>query len=320
MQPEESPCRRSPHRGHHVLAKGTADEYSTPDMRTTISSIVLGATCVALSLAEPAPTRDGSADVQFRDAYTLVRLADGAYDRNELEKARSLYSDALETYGVLRRKFPDWQPGVVDYRIRYCMRRIELLPAPTQGETNAAVHARSVSDATPRPAPRPVPSDADLKASQALSALIDASRRHLLAGNAAPARESLLTALKISPDHPTIRLLLAFAQCQMGQFDDAVTLLDNLIEDEPRNAQAYLYRGAARIGLGLVDEAISDMQQAASLDPSSRDAHYNLAQTLLMKASPDLPVARQHYNKAVELGATPDAALEDRLKTAVRPR
>lgn len=274
----------------------------------------------AFAPAAPEPAQEPTANVQFSDAYRMVLLADSAYEKEEWSRARDFYSQALDTYATLRRKFPDWQPGVVDFKIRYCMRRLDLLPPAPPAETNALSRTASPSVTSPQAAPETAPSETDLRAAKALDNLIEASRRQLLVGNVAAARDGLLSALRISPDHPTIRLLLGLAQCRNGQFEDAVTLLDNLIEDEPNNAWAHLYRGTARVGMGRIDEAVADIEKATRLNPRSHEAYYDLAQALLMKSPPDTANAQKHYRKAIELGATPDPALEARLKPAPAPR
>jgi tetratricopeptide (TPR) repeat protein len=267
-----------------------------------------------LAAEPPTPAQEPTADVQFRDAYRMVQLADSAYEKEEWPRSREFYAEALDAYTALRRKFPDWQAAVVDFRIRYCMRRLDLLPAPPPPETNSVARTRV---ATPPPAPTRLDERQTAtaqRATKALSNLIEASRRQLLVGNVASARDGLLNALRISPDDHTVRLLLGFAQCQTGQFEDAVTVLDNLIEDNPTNAQAYLYRGSARVGMGRIDDAVADIEQSIKLNPSSHEARYDLAQALLMKSPPDTANAREHYRKAVALGGAPDPDLEARLK------
>lgn len=292
-------------------------------MRNTCRTFLAsGAAAVALFALGPAPalSQEKTADVQFRDAYKTVQLADAAYEREDWSRARQLYSQAVETYNLLRTRYPDWQPGVVDFRIRYCTRRIDTLPSPEPDETEAVIRARPEPppQLPPPPPAETVPSPAERKAAQALRNLVDASRRQLLAGNASSARDSLIAAMKISPDNETIRLLLAFAQCQLGQFTAAATMLDNLIEDNPSSAEAYLYRGMARMGLGRVSDAVADMQQSVVLNPASRDAHYDLAQALLLKSPPDTSGALRHYRKSIELGGPEDPDLADRLKQPTR--
>jgi Tfp pilus assembly protein PilF len=125
--------------------------------------------------------------------------------------------------------------------------------------------------------------------------------------------------MKIAPDDHTIRLLLAFAQCRLGQFAAAATLLDNLIEDKPSSAEARLYRGMARMGMGRIADAVADMQEAVRLNPASADAHYDLAQALLLKTPPDVSGAQRHYRKSLDMGGTPDPEIDARIKSAANP-
>jgi tetratricopeptide (TPR) repeat protein len=263
-------------------------------------------------------SEERTAEVQFREAYKTVQTADSAYEREDWVKARRLYTQAVEAYSGLRTKYPDWQPGVVDFRLRYCTRRIDLLPQVPPGETDAVTALRE-----PEPAPAVVdagPSPAERRAERALSNLVDASRRQLISGNASSARDSLIAAMKIDPDDHTIRLLLAFAQCRLGQFAAAATLMDNLIEDKPSCAEAYLYRGMARMGMGRIGDAVADMGEAVKLNPASTEAHYDLAQALLLRTPPDIAGAQRHYRKALDLGGKPDADIEARIKAAANPK
>jgi tetratricopeptide (TPR) repeat protein len=248
------------------------------------------------------------ADVQFRDAYRIMLLADSAYDRQDMPKARELYEEALNAYNLLQRTYPEWQSGVTDFRIRHCTRRLESL--------RSVKPATSLPPELPAPPPVSLPSETVEPPLTGLAALIDAGRKQLQAGKPENARRLLLDALKVNPDHATTRLLLALAQCQTGQLDDAVRLLDNLINDQPANARAYLYRSTARLGTGKTAEAIADLEMAVRFDPKLAVAYYDLAQAHLLKTPPDKAAAQTAYRRAVELGASPDAALEAQFKSA----
>jgi len=243
-------------------------------------------------------------------------LADSAYDRQELSRAKTLYEEALKSYQNLQRTYPEWQSGVTDFRIRHCTRRLESLRA-VKPESDTE-RPPSAPDAKAAAAPA-LPGPGTARPTQTgLSALIDAGRKQLQEGKPENARRLLLDALKVNPDNTTTRLLLALAQCQTGQLDDAIRLLDNLIDDQPANARAYLYRGTARLGIGKTAEAIADLEAAVRFDPNLAVAYYDLAQAHLLTTPPDPTAARAAYRKAVELGASPDPAIEAKFKPSSR--
>lgn len=62
-----------------------------------------------------------------------------------------------------------------------------------------------------------------------------------------------------------------------GRFKEALALYDKAIGLEPNRAWYHCNKGAALIGLGRLVEAAFACQQAISLDPSYRRAHYRLA-------------------------------------------
>ena len=277
--------------------------------------LLLCTATIALA-ATSARSQTPPADVQFRDAYRVMLVADSAYDRQDMSKARELYEEALNTYQILQRSYPEWQSGVTDFRIRHCTRRLESL------RSVKPMRIEAERPPTPLPVDLPAPGLASPGPETVeppltgLAALIDAGRKQLQAGKPENARRLLLDALRVNPDHATTRLLLALAQCQTGQLDDAIRLLDNLIEDQPTNARAYLYRGTARVGIGKTAGAVADLEMAVRLEPKLAVAYYDLAQAHLLKTPPDATAARTAYRKAVELGAAPDAALEARLGPA----
>ena len=67
---------------------------------------------------------------------------------------------------------------------------------------------------------------------------------------------------------------------------------------------------------GWSDVAQKELETATTLDPKYGDAEFNLAVLLATKPSPDMEGSRaqQQYQRAVQLGADRDAALEQLLK------
>src|SRR2546425_192184 len=69
---------------------------------------------------------------------------------------------------------------------------------------------------------------------------------------------------------------------------DATARLDS----NPRDARAFLDRGVARLSLGELKQAVTDLREAAELDPKSAEARAQLAYGLwLLGALPEALVA-----------------------------
>jgi tetratricopeptide (TPR) repeat protein len=101
--------------------------------------------------------------------------------------------------------------------------------------------------------------------------------------------------------------------CRTGDYKKVFSNIRKFIKKHPDCSQAYLLLGTAAIGNGKVKDAVAFLNKAVEIDPENRDAHYNLCQLLIRAERPDFDAARIHYNKAVMLGASPDADLKSVL-------
>ena len=86
------------------------------------------------------------------------------------------------------------------------------------------------------------------------------------------------------------------AELMTGQ---AIRRYDAAIENEPRNSEARVGRGAALILRGDLDKARKDFQDAVEADPDNADAYYG--QGFLYAAAGEATDALELYKKAVEL-------------------
>ena len=114
-------------------------------------------------------------------------------------------------------------------------------------------------------------------------------------------------------DDAQSQVLLGIANCLAGKYKPAVEVLTPLVVIDPSNARAQNAIGAAWMGLGDIRSAKVALEKAVSLDPELADAHFNLAQVLLVSDPASADQALQHYRKAIALGAPADEELAKKL-------
>ncbi len=243
---------------------------------------------------------DGFAETQFQEAYQLLSQADDARDRRSWSDAVRLYGAALEKYSALSKRYPEYQPAVVKYRLHYCNSQMEMILRRVEDKT--IDRAGKEGGAVPRTA------GAELKQ------IKNAARLLMKDGNLEKARVVLMDGLKQAPDDLGIRLMFASLQCQSGDFEAASFLVESLKRDAPSNAAVHLLAGTVAFALGQQEEAREAIQQALELDPRLRAAHYDMARLLTLLSPPDVETARFHYQQALDLGAIPDRALEHEIE------
>ena len=94
----------------------------------------------------------------------------------------------------------------------------------------------------------------------------------------------------------------------------AVAALATAVADQPESPRAHNQLAVVLQAMAWYGGAEKSLLKTIQLDPEYRDAHFNLALIYIDRDAPSYKLARKHYNKAVELGATPDKDLEKRLK------
>ncbi len=82
---------------------------------------------------------------QFLEAYFLIQEGDAAERQSDWVKAETKYTGALEILRQIESATPDWNPHIVQFRIKYC---------------NAHVAELKAKSAPPAPAPAPTPTPA----------------------------------------------------------------------------------------------------------------------------------------------------------------
>lgn len=243
-----------------------------------------------------------AATLTAESAYARLSRADEARESHDWERAAQLYREAWVAYTELARAFPDWQPAVVSFRANYCKSQIDKVMQMSASAAKNAPQAPSSQGAT-------------VRRDGQIQAIISNASQLLQQGKTVEARRALMEGVKVEPDDPSIRLLLGAAQIQAGDYRDATYVLGPLAEDCPESGPVRLAYAAALMGLGQTAAAGEQVGKVLELNPALPEAHMDMAAVKLFGQPPDLAGAKEHYEKAVSLGAAPDAALELRLSS-----
>lgn len=99
-------------------------------------------------------------------------------------------------------------------------------------------------------------------------------------------RSLLEAAKKETPEAPLILEAMAQGFLETYRWAEALHVLDQLIELEPANGDAYFWRGWVQQNIGDVARALADWRQAVQLSPENDDARLSLAEVLLQSSLP----------------------------------
>ncbi len=95
-----------------------------------------------------------------------------------------------------------------------------------------------------------------------------------------------------------------------GELSAASSTLEKAVKCDPSDARLRNYFGIVLSDRKRTAEAIEQFRKAAEIDPGYSEAQFNLAFLLATAVPPRLDEAKDHYEKAVKLGAEHDADLE----------
>ncbi len=93
------------------------------------TSVTLSATLAAVLLAcvAPASARNHDAQSAWVEAYDRLEEAEKAERQDDIAKALNLYRESRKQFLAVHRQDPQWNPSLVNYRIKYCRRKIQSL-------------------------------------------------------------------------------------------------------------------------------------------------------------------------------------------------
>ena len=110
------------------------------------------------------------------------------------------------------------------------------------------------------------------------------------------------TAKTLDPSQDQVQSLISLYD--QGNFQQALKLAKNLVQQYPKSALLFNFQGAALERLGQFDQSIEAFNKALAIKPDYVEAHYNLGNTL--KRYGKLDEAIQAYQKS--LAIKPDYA------------
>jgi hypothetical protein len=124
--------------------------------------VILFAIALCLLVVAPAmPAWAADPGTRYADAFVLIEQGQTAEEKADLVTAYHNYQSALSTLHSIRTDSPDWNPQMVEYRLKDCQARFDAikakLPEPPPAPDTAASVATAVTPAVEAPAPPPAP-------------------------------------------------------------------------------------------------------------------------------------------------------------------
>lgn len=111
-------------------APGTQFTY----MRDTHAKFAAGPTLAAIlavivlaGVSPASAARNREAQSAWVEAYDHLEEAEEAERQDDVARALNLYREARKQFLAVHRQAPQWNPSLVNYRIKYCLRKIQAL-------------------------------------------------------------------------------------------------------------------------------------------------------------------------------------------------
>lgn len=129
-------------------------------------------------------------------------------------------------------------------------------------------------------------------------------------GKLSAAEVALKKAIQINGQESYPWTNLGIIYCRQGKFDEAIGALRQAVALNDQDWRAHNYLGISLGQNAQRDEAETELKRSLELNDKYPDAHFNLAIVYATMQPQDLVLAKEHYEKAISLGAAPDPALE----------
>jgi len=126
------------------------------------------------------------------------------------------------------------------------------------------------------------------------------------------AAEMFRRACEIDSRNPYAHRMLGHTLSKLGEHDEALRSLERAVELAPTQSENHLLLGNAQFRVGNLPAAEEAFRTASACDETLAEPHYNLA--ILCARDGRKQEGRDHYARALELGAAPNLDLEQRLQ------
>jgi tetratricopeptide (TPR) repeat protein len=127
------------------------------------------------------------------------------------------------------------------------------------------------------------------------------------------AREALERCVAMSPNDAFSLENLGIVYYQLKRFDDGIHVLSQAIALTPNDSKAHNYLGCCYAEKGRQLDAEAEFKRSIDLNRDFGDPYFNLALVYSTVKPPDVALAKQNYQHAVQLGIARDPRLEKRL-------
>jgi Flp pilus assembly protein TadD len=199
-------------------------------------------------------------DEQEKAAQKMAELGVQAHENGDLDKAESLYKQALEIFERLH----------LEKEIAALLIWMGNLARNREQLGEAEVHYRRALEIYQR-----------LGDKKSVSMLVEIL--HMVDNERTPETDQVDEAImelkraeELNPDSPEVHYDLGIAYSQKGWTDQAIEKFRQTIRLNPDIAVAHYNLGAALYRKGLINEAIVELQRAEELEPDDPDSHCDL--------------------------------------------
>jgi tetratricopeptide (TPR) repeat protein len=133
-------------------------------------------------------------------------------------------------------------------------------------------------------------------------------------GKLTAAQLALEKALAVDPQDAFTLTTLGAVMIEQSRIEDAIGYLERANDSQADDAITLNYLGVASSQLGQFGKAEQSLRRAITVNPEYAEAHFNLAVIYATAKPPSIALAKRHYEKALELGSTPDKRLASMLQ------
>ena len=133
-------------------------------------------------------------------------------------------------------------------------------------------------------------------------------------GKLTAAQLALEKAVKVDPNDAFSLTTLGAVMIEQNRIQDAVGYLERANTSSPDDPITLNYLGVASSQLGEFGRAEQSLRRAITVRPEYAEAHFNLAVIYATAKPPSIALAKRHYEKALELGSSPDKRLATMLQ------